>query len=189
VIKAHAETVVDGLAHPVNVFGSFQFENGQPAVPRDSEQIDDSAVAGRKRRNLRMDMPRIGSRRVGGNHGFQPPFRLTPVEPVLGIQNQQMAERFELPDQRFEGGPFFRASNHHGDLQVQTAKAQGHFLGYGSNDHPDGLGRKALDTLRHRHRGSDGLLDFAARHNPGSQITCARSGNSANAPVQRFLFV
>src|SRR5580704_19453910 len=59
VMKAHAQPVVDGLHHQVNVFGSFQFQNGQAAVTSNAEQIDDAAVAGRKCRNLRIDLPRV----------------------------------------------------------------------------------------------------------------------------------
>ena len=114
-MKAHAQPVIDRLHHQVNVFGRFQFKNRKPAVARDSKQVDDSAIARRKRRDLRVDVPRIeprvDARRVGGHHGFQPPFRLRPVEPVLGVRSQRMAVRFHLPDQSFESRPSSGVNN------------------------------------------------------------------------------
>ena len=73
--------------------------------------------------------------------------------------------------------------------ELQAAKAQGDFPRGRSHAYADGLRSEAPDALRFGLDGRERLIDFAARHDPGGQISRVRNGDPPHAPVQRIVFV
>src|SRR5580704_12926172 len=97
---ADTEPIVSGLQRKMDVFRSFQFDDGEPARCCDRENVEDAAFGRGARKQLRVDKTlierRIDARDVATNDGFEPAFGLRTIKSVTGVSRQWMAVKFEI---------------------------------------------------------------------------------------------
>jgi hypothetical protein len=88
-VPPDAQPVIRRLHGHLHVFGSFQFDHHEAALSRDAEQIEHTAVAGRKCGQLRIEKTRIEAgveaRGIFQEQGLQPALGSSAVEAMLRV--------------------------------------------------------------------------------------------------------
>src|ERR1700676_5006879 len=107
-MTAYAKPIAGGLQREMNVLAGFEFENGQAARARHSEEIENAMLAAGMREHLRINEARVESR-IDASHiftdeSFKPALRLRAIKSVTRFGGDRMAIVFKLLEQVLQRG-------------------------------------------------------------------------------------